>query len=294
MKVRRKADDLAVSGVSYTVMTLFALVCLLPFLYVLSYSVMPYEDYLKNPMNPIPKRITTDAYRQILVFPLVWSGYRMTVLVTAAGTSLNVFLLLISAYPLSRRDLKGRNAVLVMIAFTMFFNGGLIPNYYLIRSLKLYDTPFALILPGAISAFNLILMKNFVSAIPRDMEESAAIDGANEFTVLFRIIAPLSLPAVATFTLFHAVGHWNSYFSAIVYLTKRSMWPLMLVLRELVVEEGISAVYNTSSQFTEDTLATPFNLKMAMIVVAIVPILAVYPFVQRYFMKGLLVGSIKG
>jgi putative aldouronate transport system permease protein len=291
--VRKSANDLVVSATSYVVMTLFALACLFPFLYVLSYSFTPYEDYLRNPANLIPRRVTLDAYLRILAFPLVWSGYRMTVFVTAVGTVLNVFLLLISSYPLAKKDLKGRNFVLVMISFTMFFNGGLIPNYFLVRSLRLLDTPWALILPGSISAFNLILMKNFVSAIPRDIEESAAMDGAKEFTVLFRIISPLCLPAIATFTLFHAVGHWNSYFSAIIYIGRRSLWPLMLVLRELVVEEGINAVYSSAPQFTLESLATPFNLKMSMIIVAFLPILAVYPFVQKFFMKGLLVGSIK-
>jgi len=292
-KPMKKLDDLAVSGISYLVMTLFAVICLFPFLYVISYSVMPYEDYLKNPMSLIPMRVTLDAYSRILAFPMVWSGYRMTAFVTVIGTTLNVFLLLLTAYPLSKKDLKGRNFVLLMIAFTMFFNGGLIPNYYLIRSLRMQDTPWALIFPGAVSAFNLILMKNFVAAIPKDIEESASIDGAHEFTILARIIAPLSLPAIATFTLFHAVGHWNSYFNAIVYISRRSLWPLMLVLRELVVEEGIGAVFNTSTQYMQDTMATPFNLKMAMIVVSILPILAVYPLVQKYFMKGLLVGSVK-
>ncbi|NLC68071.1 MAG: carbohydrate ABC transporter permease [Clostridiaceae bacterium] len=286
-----KIGSLGVDIILYVVVGLFALACLYPFVYVLSSSITPYEDYLKAPMSIIPRNVILDAYYSVLSFPLIQSGYKVTVFVTILGTFINLLLLITSAYPLSKKDLKGRRIILGFIIFTMFFNGGLIPNYYLVRSLKLLNSVWALILPGAISPFNLILMKSFISQIPDSLEESAVIDGANEIRILANIIIPLSTPAIATFALFHAVGHWNSFFSAVIYLNKRSSWPLMLVLRELVIE---NAVFEVGQIGVDLTVVTPFTIKMATIAVAIIPIMLVYPFLQRFFMKGLLLGAIKG
>jgi len=272
-------------------MTLFALICLFPFFYVAVFSITPYTEYLQSPLKLIPNHIELGAYKQIFDMPLLLSGYRNTILITVGGVALNIFLMIITAYPLSKTDLKGRNAILVLITFTMFFNGGLIPNFYLVKSLHLYNTLWALILPTALGAYNLILMKSFISAIPRDLEESAFMDGANELKVLFRIIVPLSKPAIATFVIFQAVAQWNTFFNAIIYTSKRNLWPLMLILRDLVVEEGgiaRDALDASSGNVTE------FTIKMAIIIVATLPILLVYPFLQKYFMKGLLIGSIKG
>lgn len=275
---------------NYTFVTLFSLACLFPFFYVLSFSVTPYSEYLKNPLKLIPSQLDFGAYRQILKLPMMWSGYRVTIVITVLGVLLNIFLLVISAYPLSKKDLKGRNVILMLITFTMFFNGGLIPNFYLIKTLKLYNTIWSMIIPGALGAYNLILMKNFVAAIPESLEESAIIDGANEIKVLFKIIVPLSAPAIATFIIFHAVTQWNTFFSAIIYTSKRSLWPLMLILRDLVVEDGAVAKDNMD----DNNSVTVFTIKMAIIIFATLPILVVYPFMQKYFMKGLLVGSVKG
>lgn len=279
--------------VNYIVIGIFAVICIFPLFYVLAYSLTPYEEYLKNPMRLIPSQISFAAYKQLMKFPLMKTGFISTIFVTAAGTCLNLFLLCISAYPLSKKNLKGRNAIMFFITFTMFFNGGMIPNYILVRNLHLINTYWSLILPGAISAYNLILMRNFVSAIPESLEESAVIDGANPIVVLMRIILPLSKPAIATFTLFHAVGHWNSYFNAILYLNDRDKWPLMLIVREMVIDSGTSMVQQGVMEGAQE-LAQPFTLKMAIIVMTILPIVCVYPFVQKYFMKGMLLGSVKG
>jgi putative aldouronate transport system permease protein len=230
------------------------------------------------------------AYRQLLNFPLIFSGYRITIFITVIGTALNVFLLTITAYPLSKKNLRGRKAMLAFITFTMFFSGGLIPNFYLIRSLGLYNTVWSLILPGVLGAYNLILMKNFIASIPESMEESAIMDGANEISILFRIIVPLSMPAIATFIIFHSVTQWNTYFNAIIYISKRSLWPLMLIIREMVVEDGniINETLNAPN------VSTIFTLKMAGIVFSTLPILVVYPFLQKHFMKGAMIGAIKG
>ena len=287
----RSTGDKVFDTVNYMCLTLFALLCIFPFLYVLAFSVTPYTEYLQNPLKLIPNRLEFGAYRQIIEMPLMWSGYRNTVIITLCGVALNIFLLIITSYPLSKIDLKGRNAILLLITFTMFFNGGLIPNFYLIRSLDLYNTLGAMILPGVLTAYNLILMKNFVGAIPRDLEESAYMDGANDIRVLFSIIVPLSMPAIATFTIFHAVAQWNTFFSAIIYTSDRDLWPLMLILRDLVIEDGGMA---KDAMDSATGAVTVFTLKMAIIIFATLPILLVYPFLQRFFMKGLLVGSIKG
>lgn len=251
---------------------------------------MPYSEYLENPLKLIPSHPEFGAYKQILQMPLMWSGYKNTLLITVIGVALNIALLLISAYPLSKRDLKGRNTVLMFITFTMFFNGGLIPNFFLVKTLHLYNTLWSMILPGVLGAYNLILMKNFIAEIPTSLEESAKIDGANEITILARIIVPLSKPAIATFVIFHAVTQWNTFFSAIIYTSKRDLWPLMLILRDMVVDDGGIAkdIMDTGSG------VTVFTIKMAIIIFATLPIITVYPFLQRFFMKGLLVGSIKG
>ncbi|GHV03980.1 putative ABC transporter permease protein YtcP [Spirochaetia bacterium] len=291
MKIRQSTGEALFDALNYIVVTLFAVVCIFPFIYVLGFSFTSYEDYLANPLRVIPERPTIQAYTQILSMKLIQTGFVNSILKTILGTAVNVFLLCISAYPLSKKNLKGRNIIMSLIVFTMFFSGGMIPHYALIRSLKLMNTYWALILPGAIGTYNLILMRNFIAAIPESLEESAIMDGANEIVVLFRIILPLSLPAIFTFLLFHAVGHWNAFFDSILYMTKRSLWPLMLVLRELIIEGGQMA---REGAIDPARLAQPFTLQMAAIIITMVPILLVYPFVQKYFMKGMLLGSIKG
>ncbi len=286
----KNLGDKLFSILNYTFISIFALACLFPFFYVASYSVMPYSEYLQNPLKLIPSQLDFGAYKQILKTPVLWSGYRVTIIITVLGVILNIFLMVISAYPLSKKDLKGRNVILVLITFTMFFNGGLIPNFYLVKSLGLYNTIWSMIIPGALSAFNLLLMKNFIGTIPESLEESAIIDGANEIIVLFRIIIPLSMPAIATFIIFHAVSQWNTFFTAIIYTAKRSLWPLMLILRDLVVEDGGL----TTDALDANTTVEVFTIKMAIIIFATLPILVIYPFLQKYFMKGILVGSVKG
>lgn len=275
------------------IVAIAALACVFPFAYVLSYSLMPYEEYLANPTRLIPSSISFAAYQRMLSFPLVYSGFRNSVFITVVGTAINVSLLVLSAYPLSKRDLKGRNLILTLILITMFFDGGIIPNYYLVRSVGLINTLWALIIPTAISAWNLMLMKNFVANIPDSLEESAVMDGANAFQVLLRIIVPLSTPAIATFTLFHAVMHWNAYFHSVIYISKRSLWPIMLVLREMIVEETVG-LEDAGNIVVENQYVALFTTKMAIIVIAMTPIIVVYPFLQRYFVKGLLIGSVKG
>lgn len=254
---------------------------------------MTYEEYLANPLRVIPRAFSLEAYKEILNYDLIHSGALVSFTITIIGTTLSVLLLVITAYPLSRTNLKGRKLLMSMILFTMFFNGGMIPNYLLIRNLKLSNTIWALILPECISAFNLILMKNFIrTGVPESLVEAAKIDGAGDIRILCSIVVPLMKPAIATMTIFHAVGYWNNYFSASMYVSDRKLWPLTLVLRELVVE-NTDSVSPVTAMLTAQARTHPFTLKMAAIIIVIVPILLVYPFMQRYFVKGISLGSIK-
>ncbi len=249
--------------------------------------------YLENPLKVIPSTIDLTAYEQILDYELIRTGYGVTLFTTVAGTALSVFLLVISAYPLSKKRLRGHKFFMGLVLFTMFFNGGMISNYILVRGLGILNTVWALILPGCISGFNLILMKNFVQmTIPESLEEAAKIDGANDLQVLFRVVVPLLKPAVATMVVFCAVNYWNNYFSAMMYVADRKLWPLMLVLRELVVEDT-SAVSPVTQMLTSQNRSHPFTLKMAAIVITVLPILVVYPFMQKYFVQGVSLGSVK-
>jgi len=290
--VRGRSDSL-VEVISTLLVSVFALCCLLPFAYVFFVSFMPYTEYLENPLKVIPSKFDLTAYRQMLGYKLIQSGYQVSLFTTVAGTFLSVFLLVISAYPLSKTNLKGHRFFIYMVLFTMFFNGGMIPNYILIRSLGLQNSIWALIIPGCINSFNLILMKNYVIAtVPESLEEAAKIDGANDIRILISVVTPLLKPAIATMTVFCSVGYWNNYFSAMLYVQDRKLWPLTLVLRELVVE-NTSSVSPVTQMLTSTHRSHPFTLKMAAIVVTIMPILIVYPFMQRYFIKGISLGSVK-
>lgn len=290
-KIKKSVSDWIFDIINYGVVGIFALVCVMPFVFVFVYSITPYQDYLANPMRLIPERITLDYYEYLWNFPLMWSGYRSTLIITIGGTALNIFMLCVTAYPLTKKSLKGRNAYLTMVMITMFFGGGMIPNYLLIRNLNLMDSYWALILPGALGSYNLIMMRNFISALPAELEESAYIDGANPITVLIKIVIPLSKPALATFTLFNAVCHWNSYMGAVLYIRRRGKWPLMVLVKDMVVGGATDLIEATEMDIDR---VEPYTLQMALIVATILPILLVYPFLQKYFMKGMLIGSVKG
>jgi len=286
--VRKTADEYVISGFSYLIVGVFALLCFIPILLVIIYSFTPYDLYLKNHFDFFPSRLTLDAYRMVTNYRYIWTGYGNTLYITLFGSILSLIVLVLTGYPLSKRDLKGRNVYMTLWIITMFFSGGMIPNYFLIRTLGLLNNRWSLILPGLVSCYNLILMKNYIQGLPGSLEEAALIDGANDLVVLVRIVLPLSAPILATLGLFTAVGYWNSYFNAIMYMTKRANWPLQLVLRELLFESAVNEM-----TAMDERVSTPFLLKMASIVVATVPIMCIYPFLQKYFMTGLALGGVK-
>lgn len=289
--IKRGADDYAVSLVSYLVIGIFALICFLPFLLVVIYSFTPYDLYLKNHFDFFPDRLTLEAYKMVIDYRYIWTGYQNTIFVSVVGTALSMVLLVLTAYPLTKKHVKGTKFIMKLWIFTMFFSGGMIPDYFLIRSLGLINNLWSLILPGLLGCYNLILMRNYIEGLPISLEEAATIDGANDLQVLFKIILPLCLPILATLGLFTLVGYWNSYFNAIMYMTKRANWPLQLVLRELIFESGANEIQ--AGMVVEENHTSPFLLKMASIVVATLPIIMVYPFIQRFFMSGLVLGGVK-
>ncbi|RTE11634.1 carbohydrate ABC transporter permease [Paenibacillus whitsoniae] len=274
----------------YMILIVLSLVCLLPFLYVVAVSVTPESEVLRKGIVIIPESVTFAAYKEVFISHGIGQAYKITLFRTIVGTALNVFFTIIAAYPLSKKYLPGRSTFLLFIVFTMMFGGGLIPTYLLIRSLGLLDSPWVLIIPHLISAFNLVIIKGFFEQLPAEIEESARVDGASELQSLWRIILPLSLPALATISLFYAVGHWNSYFDAIVYLNDAKLMPLQVVLRNILL--NIAA--QSADSMANSEAVSKFAVQMAAVVVTTIPILIVYPFMQKHFTKGVLMGSIKG
>jgi putative aldouronate transport system permease protein len=221
----------------------------------------------------------------------IFQSMRNSIYITVVGTLINMIMTMFAAYPLSKPRLRGRKILLFLIAFTMWFSGGLIPSYLLVKQLKLIDTFWALMIPGAISTYNMILLKTFFQSIPSSLEESAQIDGCNDIVILFKIILPLALPALATISLFYAVGHWNNFFSALIYINKSTMYPLQVKLRQIITlnrVEDFNNIVEDQVQIVQETI------KAASIVISTIPIIIVYPFLQKYFVKGVMIGSIKG
>jgi putative aldouronate transport system permease protein len=245
-----------------------------------------------------PKNITFEGYRRVFQNKELWIGYRNTIFYTLAGTAINLFITLPCAYALSRRDLAGRKAIMLLLVFTMLFNGGLIPTYLMIKSLGMLNTIWAMLLPSAASVWNIIVTRTyFQSTIPRELEEAAAIDGCSTFRMFLSVVLPLSAPIIAVMALFYGVGHWNAYFNALIYLSNRNLFPLQLFLREILIQNEMADSMMTSGgdlALVAQQAKIADIIKYAVMIVASLPVLAVYPFLQRYFVKGMMVGSLKG
>lgn len=237
-----------------------------------------------------PKGFQLDTYNLVFKNRMILVGYKNTIFYVVVGTSINLILTIFGAYALSRNDVPGKNAIMMIIIFTMFFRGGMIPEFLINKSLGIYDNRLAVILPYAISVYNLIIMRTFFQNIPVSLEESAKIDGANDFTILFKIMIPLAIPSIAVVGLYYGVEHWNSYMRSLIYLRNRELFPLQIILREILLQNQNEALQSA----TDTTFAYAENLKYATIVVATVPILCVYPFLQKFFVKGVMIGAVKG
>lgn len=292
-KTYRSAAGTAFDVFNYVFLGLFAIAAVLPFIYVISGSFATDAELTKRAVFLIPETFSVAAYHFIFSTNTIMKSIGVSMYVTVIGTAVNLFFTVTMAYPLARRSLMGRNTVLNLVVFSMLFGGGMIPTYLVIRELHLIDSYWALILPGAISAFNLIIVKNFFQELPPGLEEAAKIDGCTELGLLWRIVLPLSKPVLATFTLFYAVGHWNDFFAALLYINDPMKWPLQVLLRQIVLLSQ-AAAGDINAMDPNFVKPPDQSIKMAVIVVGTVPILLVYPFLQKHFAKGVLIGSIKG
>ena len=275
----------------YAVMWFVIAITVYPFLYVFSMSISNPQYVIEGAIWLFPKGFSLESYERVLSDPGIWTAYGNTLIYAGAGTALNIAFTMLAAYPLSRRGFALGIPIMVMIVVTMFFSGGLIPNFLLIKELDLYNTRWAILLPGLTSAFYIIIARTFLQSIPESLQESARIDGANDIGIFVRIIIPLSKPILAVLALFYAVGHWNSYFSAMIYLPNVKLQPISLYLVKVLVQDQQSMMEGMMNQY--DRALASVQLKYAMIIVTVLPILLVYPFLQKYFVKGVMIGSLK-
>ncbi|RTE11728.1 carbohydrate ABC transporter permease [Paenibacillus whitsoniae] len=279
------------SIINYLLLTIIGLITVIPFVHVVAGSFTTSAEMAAKKFVLIPTDWSIEAYRFIFSTNTIFKAMGVSIWTTLVGTIFSMLVTALMAYGLSRRDVDGRKVIMFMVVFTMLFHGGLIPTFLVVKELGMIDSYWALIIPSSISAFNLIILKNFFQNIPEGLEESAKIDGCSDFGILFRIVLPLSMPAIATISLFYAVTYWNTYLNAILYLNESAKWPIQVLLRQIVV---LASGMDVSSDL--DSVAPPpaQSIKMAVIVVATLPILCVYPFLQKHFAKGAMIGSIKG
>ena len=276
--------------INYTLILLVCVVTLFPFLYVLACSFSSDTAILGGDVTLWPVEFQTRAYELVLEYPLIGRSYLNTIAYTVVGTAVNLLLTLLGAYPLSRKDLPGRKGITFFFTFTMLFSGGLIPTFLVVKALGLIDTFWVMILPTAVSTWNLIMMKPFFQATPVSLLEAARIDGSSEWGTLVRIVLPLSIPSIMTIGLFYAVSHWNDYFQAMIYLNTPENYPLQIHLRDIVLQNSMEQQFASMQQGQRQGSE---GVKYATIMFATVPILCVYPFIQKYFVKGVMLGSIK-
>lgn len=293
-KKRRKqfSSDTVFVIVVYSIAVLAALICLYPLVYVVSASFSDPQELISGNVFLFPKGFTLDAYKYIFQNKNILTGYRNTIFYSVVGTLYNMILTVFAAYPLSRPDLKGRNFLTVMITFTMFFGGGMIPVYLNLNSLHMLNTPWVMFIPSAISATNFIIMRNyFTYSIPGELLEAAKVEGASQFKILNKVVLPLSKPILGVITIYYLSGHWNAYFSALIYLSDDNLMPLQIFLRRILILGNMEGM--SSGNTVTDSLIYE-SLKYGIIVVSTLPMLIAYLLVQKSFTKGIMMGSLKG
>lgn len=295
MITKKFSEDKVFNIVIYTIAVMIIIIVLYPLIFVVSASFSEPTKILSGEVWLYPKGFTFDAYAQVFQDGRIWNSYKNTVVYTVLGTFINLVLTTLLAYPLSRKDLPGRNIFMLIIVFTMFFQGGIIPTYLIVQNLEMIDTIWAMVIPNAIATYNVIVMRTFFqSSIPWELQEAALIDGCGDFKLFLKIIIPLSKPIIAVMVLFYAVGHWNSYFDALIYLDRDHLYPLQIILREILIQNQ-SAMENAVMDFEMvNQVMLAESMKYAVIVIASLPVIMMYPFVQKHFVKGVMIGSIKG
>lgn len=297
--IKETKEDKIFKIIIFLFLTAALLIVLYPVIYIISASISDPRAVNSGEMWLLPKGITFEGYRIIFENSDIWRGYLNTIFYTALGTTINLAVTIPAAYALSRTDFYGRNFFTGMFVLTMFFSGGLIPTYLVVQSLGLVDTIWAMVLPNAAAVWNIIIARVFFqSSIPRGLEEAATIDGASNFRLFTQIILPLSAPIIAVMALFYGVGHWNGYFNALIYLSDKELYPLQLVLREILVLQDMSSSNTNMSGSMAEVMHSKQQLaaiiKYGVMIVSTLPIIVVYPFLQRFFVKGVMIGSLKG
>lgn len=290
-KIHESFGERLYTFVIYALLIVFCLMILIPLLHIISGSFSDPMALLKGEVGLLPKGLTLSMYKTVFKDAEIWQGYWNTIVYTVVGTAISVVLTAFGAYPLSRKDFFGRNVFMGLFAFTMFFTGGMIPTYLLVKQLHMLNTMWSLVLPSAVSTYNLIIMRTFFqTSIPGELAESASLDGCNDLGIFFRIVIPLAAPIFAVMVLFYGVAQWNSWFPALLYVSDRSLYPLQMVLREVLIQSDISNMAGS----TGDVEVIGDGLKYATMVVATLPIMCLYPFLQKYFVKGVMIGAVKG
>ncbi|MDB5083335.1 MAG: Carbohydrate transporter permease [Bacilli bacterium] len=292
MRIRMGWDDIAFKTCSIIIVWVVVIATLYPFLYVFSSSISNPVAVLQNKVWLWPVGFSTEAYKELLSYPPIKVGYENTLFYTIVGTAMNITLSSLMAYSLSRKNLIFRNFFILVVTFTLLFSGGLIPTYLVVKNVGLINTRWSLIIPTLISAWNLFLLKTFFENIPKELEEAAVMDGCSDLQTFYRIIVPLSMPAITTITLFYAVGHWNSYFNALIYLNDPNLFPIQIFLRDIVIGSQSTAAVDTVTSVNSSIMTE--SLKYTTIMIVSIPIILVYPFIQRHFVNGIMIGSVKG
>ncbi len=294
MKIRRSRSDVFFDSINVIVMTAVTLLILYPLYFVVIASISDPAAVHRGQVVLFPKGLTIEGYQKILESKNIWRGYGNSLAYTVLGTAINVVMTLVSAYPLSRKDFFGGGVILFLFTFTMIFSGGMIPTYMNIRSLGLINKIWAMVLPGAVAAYNLIIARTFFrNTIPDELLDSAMIDGCSNTRFFLRIVLPLSPTLISILILFYGVSHWNTYFDALLYLSDEKRYPLQLVLRGILLQNEALAAMSAEDDPVQMQRRADL-IKYGVIIVASVPLLALYPFLQKYFVKGLMIGSIKG
>lgn len=293
MKIKKSIGEIIFDSSNIVFLSLISLICIYPMLYVLFASISDGSRLLVHTgLLVAPLGFSTNAYKAVFQNPMIITGYMNTLFVVIVGVFLNLLMTSLAAYVLSRKGVYFNKAIIKLIIFTMVFSGGLIPLYLTVKELGLFNNLFSLILPNVIITYNMIILRTSFATIPDSMEESARIDGANDFVILFRIVMPLSTSALAVMVLYYGVSHWNAWFQAMLYIRERSLYPLQLVLREILLVNSTDAMSGGSGN--SDASSITESIKYATIIVATLPILLIYPFLQKYFVKGVMIGAVKG
>lgn len=295
-KVRKLSSDKVFYAVVTAILALVALVVLYPLIYVVSCSFSSPDAVMSGEVILFPVDFTLEGYKAVFRTNKVWIGFRNSLFYTVVGTIVNLFMTTICAYPMSRKDMPGQGPVMMLFTFTMIFSGGMIPNYLLIRDIGLMNSVWALIIPGSISVYNMIIMRTFFSSsIPNELLEASQLDGCGDTKYLTSVVMPLSKSIFAVVTMYYAVSHWNAYFNAFMYLSNEKLYPLQIFLREILIASKVDADMLVDELLTEGPIiGLEHILKYSLIVVASVPMLMIYPFVQKHFVKGVMIGAVKG